>query len=254
MKKISRKRRIIDEKDEIFCNLYHTNAFPSDELQLNDKHAYNLVCNQNLVEIELFPFNFKRMAEVFYEKGIDPVERAKNCEEKVKILTAMFAIRIDFGKELDQVYEKLIPMQLEYHFGKNEENDYENQFNKMCRKCFELLDSIDNVSLGCGTITRKIIHVWLATKYYDILGMKEAMDYMREFANFDLMRNDLITENDISKIISINLINRNLMKNNLTLDQLLEVFEAKLIAHSQYVRFNIINTITLNSNSNYFNG
>lgn len=99
---------------------------------------------------------------------------------------------------------------------------------------------------------KKIIHVWLATKYSDILGMKKAIDYMREFANFDLMENDLITEKKILRKISKNFIKRNLIQNNLNLNQQLDVFEAKLIAHSQYVRFNINNINTLNSN--YFHG
>lgn len=47
MKRINQKARIIDERDEIFRNLYHTNSFPSDELQVNDNLTYKLVCNQN---------------------------------------------------------------------------------------------------------------------------------------------------------------------------------------------------------------
>lgn len=246
MKRINRKARIIDEKDEIFRNLYHTNSFPSDELKVNDNQTYNLVCNQNLVEIEHFPFNFKRMAKIFYEKDIDSVKRAKNCESKVKILTAMFATQIDygdslyFGRELNQVYK--------YHFEKFGKNNFDGKFKKKCRKSFEFLETIDNVNFGCGTITRKIMHIWLATKYYDTMGMKSAMDYMREFANFDIMTNDLTTEDKILKILSKNLTKRNLLQNNLTLDQQLDIFEAKLIAHSQYVRFQIINTIDLGSN------
>lgn len=57
MKRINQKARIIDERDEIFRNLYHTNSLPSDELQVNDNLTYKLVCNQNLVKIEHFPFN-----------------------------------------------------------------------------------------------------------------------------------------------------------------------------------------------------
>lgn len=254
MKKINRKARIIDEGVEIFRNLYHTNSFPSDELQINDNESYNLVCNQSLIEIENFPFNFKRMAKIFYEKGIDPVKRERNCESKVKILTAMFATQIDygnslyFGRELNQVYKKLIPMQLEYHFEKFGKNNFDGKFNKRCRKSFEFLETIDNVSFGCGTITRKIIHIWLATKYYDTMGMKGAMDYMREFANFDMMINDLTTEDTILKVLSKNLTKRNLLENNLTLDQQLDIFESKLIAHSKYVRFQINYTIDLESN------
>lgn len=96
----------------------------------------------------------------------------------------MFATQIDygdslyFGRELNQVYKKLIPMQLEYHFEKFGKNNYDGKFNKKCRKSFEFLETIDNVNFGCGTITRKIIHIWLATKYYDTMGMKGAMDYM----------------------------------------------------------------------------
>lgn len=242
MVKTNRKNRSIEEKFN-FYGWYNTDHYPADVLQLNDEECYNLKSNNEIIELEHFPYNIIRMAKIFYEKGSNPIKRAKSCQSKIKILTAMYAANINyrdtlyFKEDCTRAYEELIPLQIKYFFENVDRDDFSGVFNEKCRECFEFLEKIEHEKFGCGPNTKRILHIWLASKLYEKFGMIKAMDQMREFSNFDFMRNDTNLDKKIKKMIKKMLIKKKIIPADTNLSQFLDSCEANLLTYDHYIKF-----------------
>lgn len=226
-----------------YNEFYAKEKFPSENLVANEDKAYNLICNGEIVNIEPFPNNLHRMAKIFYDKGLKPTEKARNSEAMVKILATIFSSNIDlnskcFGRSLSNAYTALLPLQVDYYFDKESENPAKYAINGKCIVSFGFLEKINHVHFGRGIITRKIIHVWLASKLINKIPMTEVMDYMRINVNTDLMENDLEVEEEIKKVLIANLQLLDLLPDNVSLSDQLRTYEKILMEYEGYIEYN----------------
>lgn len=222
---------------------YARETFPAETLITNEDKSYNLICNGTVVNIEPFPNNLHRMAKIFYEKGLDPVKKAKNSESMVKILTAIFAANINlksdcFNRDMAGAYTALIPLQVDYYFYKEPENPNNFKFNGKCIVSFNFLKKIDHVHFGRGNLSRKIIHIWLSSKLFNEMPMAEVMDYMRINLNTDLMQNDPEVEDEVEKVLTANLRLFDLLPDDISLSDQLRTYEYALMEQEDYIEYN----------------
>lgn len=221
---------------------YSKEKFAADSLKIDGKNAYNLVCNDKIVSIEPFPQNLQRAAKLFFEKGVDPATKAKNSESMIKILMTLFAANIDhktncFKRNLKDAYVSLIPLQIDYYFD-NYEMRNNCTYNAECVVSFNFLERIDLTLFGCGKLTRKIIHVWMASKYFNYMPMKRVMDHMRININTELMQTNVEVEEEIEKILTINLKFVKLLPEKTSITNQLKFYEEKLLKEEHYIKFN----------------
>lgn len=221
---------------------YSSEKFAADSLKVDSKSAYNLICNEKVISIEPFPQNLHRAAKLFFEKRVDPAKSAKNSESMVKILMTLFAANIDhrtncFKRNLKNAYVSLIPLQIDYYFDNYEiRNNY--AYNAKCVASFNFLERIDLTLFGCGKLTRKIIHVWMASKHFNYMPMKRVMDHMKININTELMNTDIEVEEEIEKILTTNLRFINLLPEKTSLTDQLKFYEEKLLQEDHYIKFN----------------
>lgn len=225
-----------------YNNLYSEEKFAADSLKIDSKSAYNLVCNGKVVSIEPFPQNLQRAAKLFFEKGVDPAIKAKDSESMIKILMTLFAANIDhktncFRRNLKEAYVSLLPLQIDYYFD-NYEMRNACSYNAECVISFNFLVKIDLTLFGCGKLTRKIIHVWMASKYFNYMPMTRVMDHMRVNNNTELMQTNVEVEEEIEKVLTINLRFMRMLKEKTSLADQLKLYEAKLLQEEHYIKFN----------------
>lgn len=221
---------------------YSEEKFAADSLKIDNKKAYNLICNEKMISIEPFPQNLHRAAKLFFEKGVDPVKKAKNSESMVKILMTLFAANIDhktncFKRNLSTAYVSLIPLQIDYYFD-NYEIRNNCAYNAECVISFNFLEKIDLTLFGCGKLTRKIIHVWMASKYFNYMPMKRVMDHMRININTELMQTDTEIEEEIEKVLTTNLRFIKMLPEKTSIANQLKFYEEKLLREEHYIKFN----------------
>lgn len=240
MKKIERKPRTVDKDSlESWHGRLISEEFPSDILQINDNTCFVLTTNGNIVDIEQFPYNIKRIAKLYLHKGKDPIKRSRNCDSKVKMLTSLFAANIDYNthyffNDNYEQYTELIPLQIELWFLQENQN-----FKGGYKEKFDFLNQIDHIKFGTGAVTRRILYIWLSSKIFELTkdNMLQAMIYIREHLNFDIMHECMAYETKTTTMIKSMLQNYNLMPAGFTLNQFLDAFEGQLNTIAYYIKY-----------------
>lgn len=243
MKKIYRKARVFD-KDSL--EAYHgrliSEQYPADILQIDDNTCFVLESNGKIIEIEQFPHNIDRMAKIYFLKGTDPVKMAKNCHSKIKILATLFSAGIDYNthyffNDNEYQYFELIPLQIIYWNSYVSKGNFENNFNSRARRCLEFLENIDHTKFGTGVLTRRMLYIWMASKQFEKMSMKNCMTYLRVHLHFDTMDEIMHMEMKIVETIKNIWIEEYYMPPEVTLNQYLDHLEEPLIAQKSYIKY-----------------